>query len=201
MDYALINLWTQVRDYPEQLKEKIAHFTPTVESFFRAREAVDGFSKLVSHQLSFSGLGCKARGPIGGRTQAGVEKIGARWNPIALCSKVDAIHRAMMEVDVRLTSLDYSEVLQNVTSESFVYLDPPYYCGGRGVTYVHDFTPDMHTELATYVHKLHTPWLLSYRDCSEIRGLYPNCSIKYIDFQHTVTVTKKVCELLIQPKS
>jgi len=40
-----------------------------------------GFKKLAIHQISYSGLGTKSGGPLGGKSQESIYKIDCRWSP------------------------------------------------------------------------------------------------------------------------
>lgn len=197
-DTALIDLWIQVRTNPDQLIDRVLSYTPSVDSFFEAKTKTDGFSKLVVHQLSFGGLGAVARGPIGGKSQAGTGKITDRWRPKTLVKKIAEIHKLMARVDLKLTAMDYRQVLSQLNPDDFIYLDPPYF-GSPEATYVHDFGPSDHQILADTLTKIDNNWLLSYKDYPEIRDLYRGCAITEVDLCHSLTVRKQVCEILIRP--
>ena len=49
-----------------------------------------GFMKIAVHQLSYSGLGLRSGGPLGGRSQASPYKIDCRWSPEYIYKKMMA---------------------------------------------------------------------------------------------------------------
>ena len=101
-------------------------------------------------------------GVIGGIDQTGNYKIDARFNKVELIRKVEKIARFSNRI--RVANLDGVELIKSYaagTTESFIYLDPPYYQKGANL-YLNAFKDADHEKLAKYVSKLSTPWLLSY---------------------------------------
>ena len=77
-DYSLVCLWKSVKESSEELIEMVRRFEPSTDAFDKFKEedgapgiepVTLGFQKLALHQISFSGNGVKAGGPIGGRKQ------------------------------------------------------------------------------------------------------------------------------------
>ena len=60
-----------------------------------------GFKKLAIHQTSYSGLGTKSGGPLGGAEQKSRYKIDCRWSPEYICKKVDKLHDLFAAIEVR----------------------------------------------------------------------------------------------------
>lgn len=94
-----------------------------------------GFKKLAIHQMSFSGLGAMAGGPLGGMNQTSNNHVGSRWSPNHLAKKIREIHDLFAQRNVvrgHCTSLDFSEVFAG-DDQALIYLDPPYYDQGKAL--------------------------------------------------------------------
>jgi len=151
-----------------------------------------GFKKLAIHQISYSGLGTKSGGPLGGREQKSKYKIDCRWSPDYICKKVDWLHRFLSRfefVSGGCTALDFSAVVSVVNPNAVIYLDPPYYDKG-GELYQHAFTEADHIRLKHFLHYSDHPWLLSYDDCQPIRDLYSFAKIDTLAVKCTINGSK-----------
>lgn len=211
LDIGIYCLWKSVVSYPNEFKELIRQFTPSVDSFYNFRsdllslkksptietEIVQiGFKKLVTHQISYSGLGTKSGGPLGGADQKSKYKINCRWNGNRLIKKVDALNLKLKNVNI--TCLDFESLLsEKMPNGTLIYLDPPYFLKGN-VLYQFGFCESDHVRLAALLKQCKTPWLLSYDDCDEIRDLYSWAKQDVIGINYTITSSRKKNELLIQ---
>jgi DNA adenine methylase len=205
-DPGVASLWTAVMLYPRELKERVRAFVPSIGKFDEyktlltttagpsgIRDVVDyGFMKLAIHQISYSGLGTKSGGPLGGREQKSTYKIDCRWSPDYICSKIDKLSRFFDGIEIHndcCTSKDFSDVIKG-NGESLLYVDPPYYLKGNDL-YQFGFTGADHKRLANCLKNTDNPWLLSYDDCEEIRSLYENwADISVVDVNYSITATK-----------
>jgi DNA adenine methylase len=184
-----------VRDCPRELIKRVNNFEPTPRAFYECKEldgqpctdtVLQGFNKLVLHQTSFSGLGFKAGGPLGGRRQKSKYNAGCRWNKARIADKVIRCHVIMKRHrHVEITCQDFESVLLELPDESFVYLDPPYYGQGQAL-YKHFFTEADHARLAALLRDASFQWALSYDNHPHIRELYHWACVK--DFEMTPTV-------------
>lgn len=83
-DPGIACLWTTLIRCPELLKKQVLEFVPSVELFYKFKKELTeqppeftsneiianyGFKKLAIHQISYSGLGTKSGGPLGGEKQ------------------------------------------------------------------------------------------------------------------------------------
>lgn len=206
-DIGIACLWTSVIQYPEEFKTKIRSFTPKVSAFQNFKEEllnitdapqekiVDiGFKKLAIHQISYSGLGTKSGGPLGGVEQKSNYKIDCRWSPEYICKKIDRIHAQLSSMKIqenRCTNLDYKELIADTSYNGLIYLDPPYYVKGNDL-YQCGFTYMDHERLAYKLKKTSHEWVLSYDDCDRIREIYDWAFIESVNVNYSITSTK--CE-------
>jgi len=207
-DLGISLLWTTLIHYPEMLKARIRNFKPSVEMFDKFKkdltspsrtpisdvEIADfGFKKLAIHQISYSGLGTKSGGPLGGRDQKSNYKIDCRWSADYICKKIDILHQKFNKIEIRnrrCTNLDFSELIDDNTCEALIYLDPPYFIKGQDL-YQHGFTQDDHERLSNRLKKTKHKWILSYDDCPEVRDYYGWARIEKIDsVNYSITATK-----------
>ncbi len=204
----IASLWTALIKYPDLFKKKIQEFIPSVEAFYKFKEeltsknckldTVDkivdyGFKKLAIHQISYSGLGTKSGGPLGGRDQKSAYKIDCRWSPTYICKKIDALNTKFSELTIRnntCTNLDFAQLIEDDSCPAVIYLDPPYYDKGSNL-YQDGFEEEDHKRLADCLKKTDHQWILSYDDCPEIRRYYNWANIEIIDgVNYSITATK-----------
>ena len=215
---ALASLWSAIIRYPDDLIATISHYQPSVFDFVSfksdllALTAVEnvrdlivhyGFLELAIHQMSYSGLGTKSGGPLGGKDQISVHgKVDSRWSPERLARKIKEAHSLFVNVEIHdgcCTSADFSDVFDE-DEKAFIYLDPPYYEKG-GEVYQHAFTEQDHIRLADVLKYTNHDWVLSYDACEEIESLYAGWSvIKKIEVGYTMNGSRVKPELLITPK-
>lgn len=211
-DPSIAAIWTSVIMYPEELCEKITQYIPSTQSFFSlknellktGREIDDivemGFKKLAIHQISYSGLGTKAGGPLGGKGQGSIYDVGCRWTPDNLRKEVKEFHKLLSKKEIRYgkcTDFDFEEVISDKGS-CFLYVDPPYYHKGPEL-YQYHFTLKDHNRLAGLLREVDCPWLLSYDDCPEIRRMYSWAEMIDFSMIYTINKAREKNELLIAP--
>jgi DNA adenine methylase len=204
LDLGIYCLWVSVFRYPEKLKENVLKFTPTVDAFYsfkndltRDCKLIDidtvvnfGFKKLAIHQISYSGLGTKSGGPLGGQSQLSDYKIDCRWSPKYICKKIDKLNKQFKRYSLRFSGVDFSEVILEDTKDAIIYLDPPYFVKGNDL-YQHGFNTEDHIRLANCLKNTKHKWLLSYDDCDEIRDLYSWATIEELDgVSYSITALK-----------
>lgn len=208
-DPSIACLWTSVIKYPEKLIKKIKKYTPTVKSFFKIRkelielentpekenDIVDiALKKLAIHQISYSGLGTKSGGPLGGIDQKSIYKVNCRWSPDLLCRKINKYHALFSDKNIfenSCTNYDFETVIEKSTERCYTYIDPPYYHKGNDL-YQFGFSSFDHLRLSKILKSSKCNWLLSYDDCIEIRNLYDWACVTEINVNYTVTGKKDI---------
>lgn len=202
LDESIAALWKTVRDDSDWLISQIENYIPKVEDFYTFKTSPGNtirekaFHKLVIHQISYSGLGTMAGGPLGGKTQSGEYKIDARWRPIKLIKLIKETSQLLNSVPGDITSLDWEEVVRKAGKKShFVYLDPPYYNQGEVLYSAGSLE---HSKLAESLKSLKS-WVLSYDDTPEIRNLYKWAKVERLDVTSHLH-HKTIGDLIIKPK-
>lgn len=205
-DAGVASIWTALIRYPDDLKQMVRDFTPSVEAFDNYKKQLTtiesipkekkgivelGFKKIAIHQISYSGLGTKSGGPLGGRDQKSEYKIDCRWSPDYICRKIDKIHNRLSSLEIRnqcCTGLDFMDLITD-EQHAILYLDPPYYVKGNDL-YQCGFTTEDHERLSESLKQIQHPWVLSYDDCEDIRQLYKWACMESMKVNYSITGTK-----------
>ncbi|MBN3874266.1 DNA adenine methylase [Nostoc sp. JL33] len=76
--------------------------------------------------------------------------------------------------NVKITNLDFEEVIESVPDGSFLFIDPPYFNADQDKFYVHSFAKDDHFRLCQILnrHKQRIKFLITYDNSDAIRELY-----------------------------
>lgn len=214
LDYGMYSLWRCVLENPKHLLQQCQKFRPSPEWFYKFKgEDGDtslpieqaGFRKLALHRMSFSGLGAKAGGPIGGKAQqTAAYSIECRWNPSNIKKSVMIAHRLLAKFDeLRITRMDFQKLIDGAPQNCFIYLDPPYYEKGPEL-YVHSMNPADHARLSDSLGLCKAEWVLSYDDHREVRMLYGGSVFRDLHVTYSMGVSKvarpKNREVLIFPQ-
>lgn len=215
-DYAIYSLWHSVINNHERLKRLILDFVPSVDQFYFVKSALDqkkpdfisdddkvlyGFYKIVIHQISYSGLGMRSGGPLGGKNQKSKYNISCRWSPDHMCKKIDYYHElfsSKVSGNLICSCSDFSGAIIDEEKKAIIYLDPPYYIKGNEL-YQFGFSEEDHSRLADVLSKTKHYWVLSYDLCDEVEVLYKDwANIEYVsDVKYSINTSRGKTELLI----
>lgn len=213
-DKALCCLWNCIINYHDELIVLIKSFIPTVDKFYSIKKELleleiipieknkildIALKKLAIHQMSFSGLGTKSGGPLGGKEQKSQYGIDCRWSPDYITKKISHLSELFSKIKIEqlsCTNLDFQNIIDDDSYNSLIYLDPPYYIKGNEL-YQHGFSENDHQRLMQSLKKTKHTWLLSYDDCPEIRELYSWANIEELDVKYSISGPTKKSELLI----
>jgi DNA adenine methylase len=130
----------------------------------------------------------------GGQAQVG-ETVDARWNPKALCARIERIHPILRRVHV--SNLDFISVIRDESRRALLYLDPPYLRRGQRRLYRYDFETADHVRLRDALKMTPHDWVLSYNDVPEIRALYSWAHIAKVPVSYSINGRRRAHELLI----
>lgn len=198
MDYGITALWNSVMRTPVELCELIEEFEPSADAFFRFKEEdgrkdIDpiqiGFRKLALHLMSYSGLGAKAGGPLGGKGQTNpLYTADCRWAPEHRQREILELHDLLTSRRVKITTGDFSKMFADQARNAFVYCDPPYVDKGPEL-YKFSFDEGDHERLARYLLACKARgWVVSYDDHGLIRALYSGRRIVPVDITYSIAV-------------
>lgn len=209
IDVGITSFWKAVHFYPLKFLNKLKKYKPAVSDFYTYKDILDEINevptgveyitdvalmKLVIHQISYSGLGCRAGGPIGGQSQSSNYNVGCRWNFDRMAKKIGEVHTLLERSEVRITSLDFEEVLTD-KRKGTLYLDPPYLEQGPSL-YTHSFSKWDHWRLSELLYYT-KGWVLSYDDNATIRSFYSFAKINSLDATYSIKGARKHKELII----
>lgn len=173
--------WRSVFQQPDELCKLIRDTRVSVSSWRRQRNVFSspsdhselevGFATFFLNRTNRSGI--LTGGVIGGLNQTGRWKIGARYNKITLCLKIERI--ATYANQVFVYNVDAEKLLAKLATslprKSLILLDPPYYRKSQRL-YQDLYKSDDHARIASMVGKLKLPWMISYDDEPDIKKLY-----------------------------
>lgn len=181
LDRSIYAFWHTVLNEPERLISTMQNTPITVEEHEK-QFAVQlnkanaslfdlGFSTFFLNRTNVSGV--LRGGIIGGKKQTGKYKIDARFNKVALADKIRKI--AELKPWIHLSNDEASTFLvrmeEELSKDSLVFLDPPYYVKGVSLYYNHFSNAD-HAILANNVKKYTKHWIVSYDNVKEVCQLY-----------------------------
>ncbi|WP_322527814.1 DNA adenine methylase [Salinicola sp. LHM] len=177
----IYSFWYSILNETESFCRLVRDVPVTVESWEEQKKVQTsqnasslelGFSTFFLNRVNRSGI--IKGGLIGGRAQAGKWKMDARFNKSDLILRIEKI--AQYRNRIKFYSSDAKDFLidinQRLGSQTFIYLDPPYYVKGGGL-YEHNYRPNDHKEIADYVQgSLSRRWIVSYDNHEAIKALY-----------------------------
>jgi DNA adenine methylase len=209
---ALAAFWATVMDDGVALAAQVEATTPSLAVFQESREkvraslageAIDtfelGLAAFILNRCSRSGMIMPSVGPIGGKSQAGLHTIGARFNGPALAERIRAVHALGDRFKVFAgDGISFLEDLRasGVQDEVFCFVDPPYIGVGNAL-YAIGMDDDLHERLARALNRLAAPWLLTYDAHPRIPQLYPGSEVVEFDIPHTAGSSRVGTEYLV----
>lgn len=103
--------------------------------------------------------------------------------------------------NVKLTNLDYKNILNECGDDVFIFLDPPYYSNKKSALYGRDgklHTEFDHYEFAESLKNCKHKWLVTIDDHSDIREMFKWANIISFDIKYCINQPKKINELIIK---
>ena len=200
--------WNTCHKNPEKIISWIESIQISIENWIKCKEVITNKDNYEEFDLATAFLflnrtnisGIMNGGVIGGLNQSGKYKIDARFNKKAIIEKI--IKFSKFANRITILNRDGVGYLKNfseeISSDSLVYLDPPYYQKGSNL-YLNFYKDKDHIELAEIIPKINCYWLLSYDNCHFIKDLYRNLQMYSYDLHHS-TSNKKGKELIVLDK-
>jgi DNA adenine methylase len=101
--------------------------------------------------------------------------------------------------DFTFTNLDFEECLLTTPSNSFLFLDPPYYLEKKSKLYGSngDLHENFDHERLFQVISTKTNWMMTYNSCEYIKNLYKDFRIIQTNWSYGMNQTKKSSEIVI----
>ena len=212
LDPGVVAFWHTVLNDAGRFVDQISSVPLTIAEWKRQRCVYSlgpgagtfelGFAAFYLNRCNRSGV-LRSAGPIGGHSQGGTWKIGARFNRdglakrvLAINSRRDQIHVTNMDARLFLTrELPRGRERRSV----FAYLDPPYHENSSRL-YLNSYQDRDHKDLARYMRRQKTlQWIMSYDDSSLIWELYSSCVVSRFSVRYSLQRRKCANELLISP--
>jgi DNA adenine methylase len=184
----LYHFWSQAQSDSEKLARELTKFKrerTDGQRLFDELLAVDaqtlsGFERAVRffllNRITFSGVvesGGYSQQAFAARfTESSIERV-ARLGPLLQ--------------GIRITDLDYREVLCGGGNETFTFLDPPYFKATKSKLYGRNgilHTEFSHDDFAQEMKKCRHSWLITYDDSPEIRANFDFAHINEWELQY-----------------
>ena len=210
IDPSIWAFWHCVLNETDAFLDRVRKTPVTIDEWLEQREYLRsgktddvlalGFCAFYLNRTNRSGI-IKGGGVIGGLAQTGNYKIDCRYNTERLIQRIARVHKYADRI--HLTNLDAVDFVkrcdQMLPDETLMFVDPPYY--NKGATlYTSFYNPEDHAQLANTITKLDRPWIVTYDDTPEIRGLYRNRRQYCFDIKYSLQNKRVGTELLIASK-
>lgn len=198
----LINVYTTVRNFPEQLIKKLEeHKNNNSEEYFYELRALDRKSEYASmssvekaariiylNKTCYNGL---YRVNAAGQFNS---PYGKYKNPnIVNVTTIRAMSKYLQNPQITIKEGDYRDALKGLKKGAFVYFDPPYMPISSSSSFTgyteNGFSYEQQVELKKECDKLREKgiaFLQSNSDCQEIRELYKEYDIKTVQAKRTI---------------
>lgn len=204
IDRGVVSFWRAVLTNTERFARAIERVPLTVAQWDRQRAVLRsapmgfdlGFAFFYVNRTSRSGI--MNAGVIGGREQKGRYLIDARFNRTALAERVRDIGTMRRRISIsRLDAMAFLGGLSDDhTKKRLVYLDPPYFAKGREL-YPNFYSPADHADIAAQLQAFRQPWVTTYDDCIEIRGLYRGSTILESELSYSAREVRRGREVVV----
>lgn len=187
-DPAIYSFWRAVLQSPDKFCQRVQEATLDVTEWKKQRDTYRdpdadrddlAFAAFYLNRTNRSGV-ITSGGVIGGLDQTGGWKIDARFTKAELIRRIERV--AKYRSAIHLTCLDAGDLLRSLHPristrhggklKALVYLDPPYYEKGSALYRNYYHTHDDHAGIATEAANLDVPWIVSYDNVHQVKGLY-----------------------------
>ncbi|EFI6791904.1 DNA adenine methylase [Escherichia coli] len=153
-----------------------------------------GFATFFLNRTNRSGM--LHAGPIGGQKQSNSDyKLDCRFTKKTLIQRIERL--AVLSNKISVSQKDACNSIHNISSDSFIYADPPYVKEGRNIYGNFCFSDKDHRRFSSKLKRSKAHWLLSYDDHPLIHELYKKAGINIIELSYAINKAKIGRELLI----
>lgn len=153
-----------------------------------------GFATFFLNRTNRSGM--LHAGPIGGQKQSNSDyKLDCRFTRNTLVKRVERIARLSSKIVVN--QYDACNSINNLSSDSLIYADPPYVKEGRNIYSKFCFSEDDHRRFSSKLKRSKAHWLLSYDDHPLVHELYEKSGINIVELSYAINKARIGRELLI----
>lgn len=208
INIGIYSFWESIVSKPKEFIELIKTTPVSINTFKKQKEIYYkekkyslklGFATFFLNRTCFSGV--LNSGPIGGYSQKGSYKINARYNKNELINRIELISKYSKNIYIYNMDINNFFSTINKFSSPFIYFDPPYYVKGEEL-YTNFFTKEDHKTIAKKISKIKEPWILTYDNVEEIKGLYKNFDNYVYNLCYTASMgaNKRGSELLYTNK-
>lgn len=208
-DFHIYAFWKSILEDADMFIERIVDTPVTLDEWYKQRQIYEdathyditdvGFSTFFLNRCNRSGILTKA-GPIGGIAQTGNYKIDVRYNKNNLIERIKLIQQMSTSIEVyNCDAISFIRKNQEVLerTNSFMYLDPPYYKKGRSL-YLNYYTHADHEELRDTLQRMrHCHWIMSYDNVPEIQDLYANFEHCVVALNYSLQTKRKTTEFCV----
>jgi len=207
-DPRIYAFWTSVLNKTDAFLEMLLKRPVTVAEWRRQKQIYEqpkrhstlelGFATFFLNRTNRSGI-IASGAPIGGHNQNGKWKINARFNRERLADRIEKI--ALFKKRIKLKNLDALQFmtahLRRRHTNTFVYLDPPYFLQGHSL-YLNHYRPQDHAVVASNIRHLKgVHWVMTYDRTTEIERLYAGLRQYNFSLGYSAFKARKGNELLI----
>lgn len=206
IDQSISSLWSCIVNQPEELSSLISLTKIDMDEWHRQKAVQDikdtadplklAFSTLFLNRTNRSGI-IKA-GVIGGKKQDGAYRMDCRFNKVALIKKVHQIAAISDKIHIyNMDAIKFIEKLEGLKlSKPLIMVDPPYYNKGQSL-YTNFYNHEDHIAVSKKLARTNLPWLLTYDNTPEIRGLYQGFAQYQFDINYSAAKKRVGNELFI----
>lgn len=178
LDPTVYAIWKAARDFPDMLSGQLTTIEVDREQWYDWKEDLDGRSEppegrkdvveVAVKRIYCETLGMHGRGIAAGDAYNDCE---SQWTD-RVEEKVKIACRVLTGVpEVKVTNLDFREVIDDLDDDVTAYFDPPYVDRGRNV-YRPKMSRDDHADLADELRDANFDWILAYGDSDLVEQLY-----------------------------
>lgn len=182
IDPLVAAFWKTVFDDSEWLCAQVRSIEITLDRWKRFKARVPKSQRqralacLFLNRTSFSGIMAPGAGPLGGWEQVSEYDLGCRFPREKLITRIEAAANLADRVEF-VWNVSWRQALHllrktgRLTSETFIYLDPPFFNKADRL-YTYYFEERDHELLRDSLVDLQVPWLLSYDSPARVEELY-----------------------------